>query len=85
MSMFSLENTVSLDDTVFLEDTVEERAQGALLESPIYDLRDLRVETIGGVLWINGAVSSYYHKQLAQEVVRAVAIGCEVVNAVDVM
>ncbi len=71
--------------TFSLEDTVEERAQDALLESPIYDLRDLRVECVAGVLWINGAVSSYYHKQLAQEVVRAVAIGSEVVNAVDVM
>ncbi len=70
--------------TFSLEDTAEERAQEALLISPIYDLRDLRVETVGGVLWIQGAVSSYYHKQLAQEVVRAVAEGCEVVNAVDV-
>lgn len=71
--------------TYTLEDAVEERAQGALLESPIYDLRDLRVENVAGVLWINGSVSSYYHKQLAQEVVRAVAIGNEVVNAVEVM
>lgn len=71
--------------TYTLENAVEERAQGALLESPIYDLRDLRVENVAGVLWINGSVSSYYHKQLAQEVVRAVAIGSEVVNAVEVM
>lgn len=70
--------------TFSLEDTSEERAQLALTESPIYDLRDLSISSVGGVLWIQGTVSSYYHKQLAQEVVRAVAMGAEVVNAVEV-
>lgn len=60
------------------------RAQSALANSPIYELRDLQVEHRGGSLLISGAVSSFYHKQLAQEVVRSVCQGIDVVNAIDV-
>ena len=63
---------------------VEFRAQSALDSSPIYDLHDLSVEHAGGSLLITGSVSSFYHKQLVQEIVRAVAKGIDVINAVDV-
>jgi osmotically-inducible protein OsmY len=65
---------------------VQPRAQTALATSPIYELRDLRVEHQNGALLICGAVSSFYHKQLAQEVVRAVCrdIEVELVNSVCV-
>ena len=46
------------------------RAQTALASSPIYDLRELQVEQRNGSLVISGRVSSFYHKQLAQEVQR---------------
>lgn len=64
---------------------VQPRAQSALASSPIFDLRDLRVEQIEDALLISGSVSSYYHKQLAQEVVRAVAEGVPVVNSTRVL
>ena len=64
---------------------VQPRAQRALTASPIYALRELRVEQTGDTLLISGLVSSYYHKQLAQEVVRAVAEGIEVVNSIHVL
>ncbi len=64
---------------------VQPRAQRALTASPIYALRELRVEQTGDVLMISGLVSSFYHKQLAQEVVRAVAEGIEVVNSIHVL
>lgn len=67
-----------------LKDVVEMRAQSALDSSPIYDLHDLHVECSGGGLVITGSVSSFYHKQLVQELVRAVVDGIEVVNSVDV-
>ena len=54
--------------------TARERAQSALSNSPVFDLRELRVEERGDSLLISGNVSSYYHKQLAQEAVRS-AIG----------
>jgi hypothetical protein len=64
---------------------IQRRAQRALTSSPIYALRELRVEQTGEVLVLSGLVSSYYHKQLAQEVVRAVAEGIEVVNSIHVL
>jgi hypothetical protein len=63
---------------------VQPRAQTALASSPIYELRDLHVENRGGTLLITGDVSSFYHKQLAQEVVRSVCKNIEVVNSICV-
>ncbi len=69
--------------TVLIND-VQPRAQAALAQSPLYELRELRVEQGDGALLITGRVSSFYHKQLAQEVVRAVCDEIEVVNAIRV-
>lgn len=63
---------------VSLLDTLQPRAQAALCNSPVSELRDLRVDHREGTLVISGTVSSFYHKQLAQEVVRAVCKECEV-------
>jgi hypothetical protein len=60
------------------------RAQLALSASPIYALRDLQVEHDGEMLLLRGIVSSFYHKQLAQEVVRHAVEGVEVVNSIHV-
>ena len=63
---------------------IQPRAQKALSASPVFALRDLRVDEREERLMISGLVSSFYHKQLAQEVVRAVAEGIEVVNTITV-
>ena len=63
---------------------ISERAQKALRSSPICALRELRVVHLGHALLISGCVSSYYHKQMAQEAVRAVAEGMDVVNSIQV-
>ena len=63
---------------------VQPRAQRALTASPIFALREVRVEQKNDALLISGLVSSFYHKQLAQEVVRAVAEGIAVVNSIHV-
>lgn len=65
------------------------RAQSALATSPIFELRDLRVDQQNATLLISGRVSSFYHKQLAQEVVQAVCreyrgTGIELVNSIRV-
>jgi hypothetical protein len=75
-------------DPVLSKD-VQPRAQTALSKSPIFELRDVRVQQNSGTLLICGTVSSFYHKQLAQEVVRAVCKQCadaeiEVVNSIEV-
>jgi hypothetical protein len=60
------------------------RAQGALHSSPIFALRELRVDDDGDGLRITGTVGTFYHKQLAQEAVLAVARDQRVVNTVSV-
>jgi osmotically-inducible protein OsmY len=59
-------------------------AQSALSDSPIFALRELTVEQTDESLLISGSVPSYYYKQLAQEIVRTVANGIEVVNSIRV-
>ena len=63
---------------------VQSRAQLALSASPIYALRELQVEHDGEMLQLRGVVSSFYHKQLAQEVVRHAVEGVEVLNSIHV-
>ena len=63
---------------------VQVRAQVALTSSPIYLLRQLHVERLDDSLLLSGRVDTYYHKQLAQELVRAVCNDIQVVNAIDV-
>jgi len=62
------------------------RAKKTLGQSPISELRELQVEQRGSALVIRGVVSRFYHKQLAQEVVRAVCAqaNLELVNSVEV-
>jgi hypothetical protein len=68
-----------------IADTVELRAQVALTNSPFYELRQLLVEQRDGTLLISGCVSSFYYKQLAQEVVRSVCANIEINNTVSVV
>jgi len=65
-------------------DEIRPRAQAALSASPFYELRELQVEQLGETLLISGTVSSFYHKQLAQEAVRSVSEGIEVSNSIRV-
>lgn len=67
-----------------LKNKVEVAAKEALGKSPIYSLRQLNVSQIDDSILISGHVDSFYHKQLAQELVRVVSCGCRVVNSVDV-
>lgn len=62
------------------------RAQSALARSPIAELQQVQVEELNGRLLISGTVSSFYHKQLAQEVIRTVLRDADVhlVNEIEV-
>ena len=57
----------------------------ALRGSPIPALRKLSLEESDAVVVINGRVSSYYLKQLAQEAVMPVLAGRELRNRVAVI
>ena len=60
------------------------KAQDALRRSPVYALREISVTHAGDLLRITGEVKSFYHKQLAQEVVRSVTRGIQLVNLINV-
>ena len=71
---------------------VQSRAQKALSSSPVYALRELLVDCDGETLVITGQVVSFYHKQLAQEIVRHAIdaveeeeVDVEVFNAINVL
>ena len=68
--------------------SIRHEAQSALQASPFYDLRELKVEEADDRrLVLRGMVSSFYHKQLAQEVVLGLAKSrsYRVVNSIEVM
>jgi hypothetical protein len=70
-----------------MESTEHEIAQAAsmvLASSSVRDLRKIRVDRSDNQLELSGTVSSFYHKQLAQEAIRTVARGMQVINRVDV-
>jgi hypothetical protein len=69
---------------VLVSKDAQKRAQKALAASPVFALRELQVEQRGDALHLRGLVTSFYHKQLAQEVVRHAAEGVELVNSIDV-
>ena len=47
-----------------------EQVQGALSRSPYISARDLHIEAREGVVRLEGAVRSFFHKQMAQETIR---------------
>ena len=61
-----------------------QKAQELLEASPISCLRELRVERSGASIVLSGRVDSFYQKQQAQELLRAISRDCELVNSVHV-
>jgi len=59
-------------------------ARAALATSPIHVLRTLTIQQEGQSLILSGQVDSFYHKQLAQELIRLIACDLQVINAVEV-
>jgi hypothetical protein len=67
-----------------LHNGVAARAKEILGSSRIFDLRALDVEQEDECVVLRGSVDSYYHKQLAQELLRTSIEGVEVVNEIHV-
>ena len=61
-----------------------QKARQALRGSAIYSLHLLEVAQIGENIVVSGRVESYYHKQMAQEAIRAEMPTIRLVNAVQV-
>lgn len=64
---------------------VAAQAKAALSSSRIFDLRRLNVDHDGDCVVLRGRVDSFYHKQLAQELVRVAVEGIEVINTISVV
>ena len=67
-----------------MQDAAVQRARTALSASPVSALRELDVDMAGERLIISGKVNCFYHKQLAQEVVRSAVEGVRVINLIAV-
>jgi len=63
---------------------VASQAKAVLARSRIFDLRRLEVDQDGDCVVLRGRVDSFYHKQLAQELVRTALDGADVINAIRV-
>lgn len=62
-----------------------QRAQAALWKSPLFSLRNVRVEKCdNSALQIRGRVATYFQKQQAQEIVRAAVNDVAIVNNIEV-
>lgn len=68
-----------------LSDPVTEAARRRLGQSPHLPLHGVTCRHHDGTLVLSGRVPRYYHKQLAQEVVRGVDGVVEVVNRIEVV
>ena len=66
------------------EPDYERLAQESLATSGFRSVHEINVVRLGATLVLSGAVSTYYQKQVAQELVRRIAGGLTVVNDVEV-
>jgi hypothetical protein len=66
-------------------DDLRALAQAALADGAVTALRDVRVDQVGNSLLLSGMVTSFYHKQLAQEQVRLAVGEIEIVNSIVVL
>ena len=55
-----------------------------LSESPIAEVRKIRVEQEGDQVLLHGRVRTFYAKQMAQETIRSAVRGLHIVNSVSV-
>jgi len=62
-----------------------ESALAALRQSPSPDIRGLRVVQYRSAIVLHGDVDSFYHKQLAQELIKNKISGAELVNDANVI
>jgi hypothetical protein len=66
------------------QDGAEQKARAALQASPVFALQHLTVDAAEQRLILSGKVNCFYHKQLAQEIVRHAVEGIRVTNTISV-
>ena len=71
--------------TPTLENTLEVRVDQAIQTNPYINCRTLRFETEGNRVVLQGSVSSYFQKQMAQEAIRKVEGVEQIENCLEVL
>jgi osmotically-inducible protein OsmY len=64
--------------------TLAQRVEGAIVANPYFCTRRLRFEAEEGRVILSGSVGTYYHKQMAQEIVRRIEGVREIDNCLEV-
>lgn len=59
-------------------------AKKALSDCPVFAIRQTQVETHNNCLVLSGVVETYYHKQMAQEIVAAACREIQLFNELKV-
>ena len=67
-----------------LETTLAERVEGAIHTNPYFSGRTLRLETDGSRVVLQGMVSTYFQKQMAQEIIRRIDGVEQIENCLEV-
>jgi osmotically-inducible protein OsmY len=71
--------------TPTLENTLAVRVDQAIQTNPYINGRSLRFETEGSRVVLQGSVSSYFQKQMAQEAIRKVEGVEQIENCLEVL
>jgi osmotically-inducible protein OsmY len=66
------------------EHEIAEAAGDRLRNSPYAEVRDISCQCDRGMLFLRGRLSTFYHKQVAQEAVAGLAGVRQVVNEIEV-
>jgi hypothetical protein len=73
---------LAMAQAIFID--VAALARTVLGRSKIFDIRSLHVEQADDSIVLRGSVDSFYHKQLAQEMIKTSLEGIEVINEIRV-
>lgn len=79
------QHSLANQDNLATQDQVADRAREILSRSRIYVIRTLDVSQEADCLVLRGNVDSFYHKQLAQELLRGELVSIEIVNHISVV
>ncbi|QDT00217.1 BON domain-containing protein [Adhaeretor mobilis] len=74
MSTVAMPATIAqtAENVTLLDGALQNGAQVAIDKSPYLSDRQMRIEALNGVIKLEGAVNSFFQKQMAQEIMRRV-------------
>lgn len=77
-------HVLTVPDCPLRSEGIAEAARELLRGSPYGSLGTVSCDSTDGVLFLRGRLSSFYHKQLAQEVVARIVGVTQVINEIEV-